>query len=68
MAAAAGLSSAEDKEKVAKSAKKVMHVCREVHETEAAYVADLQTIIHIFMHPANPRVNKSAQGSPRPPL
>ena len=35
---------------------KVMFVCREVHETEAAYVEDLKTIIHIFMNPASPRV------------
>ena len=57
VAASAGPSmSAEDKEKAVKAATKVMFVCREVHETEAAYVADLQTIIHIFMHPASPRV------------
>ena len=35
---------------------KVMFVCREVYETEAAYVEDLKTIIHIFMNPARPRV------------
>jgi hypothetical protein len=48
--------SAEDKEKAAKAATKVMFVCREVYETEESYVADLQTIIHIFMQPASPRV------------
>ena len=48
--------SAEDKEKAVKAATKVMFVCREVHETEAAYVEDLKTIIHIFMNPASPRV------------
>ena len=61
-AANAGLSmNDEERERAEKAARKVMHVCREVHETEAAYVADLQTIIHIFMHPARPHVRNSGQ-------
>ena len=44
----------EEKEKAVNT--KVLFVCREVYETEAAYVKDLQTIITIFKHPVSPRV------------
>ena len=53
VATAGPSTSAEDKEKAVNT--KVLFVCREVYETEAAYVKDLQTIIHIFMHPVSSR-------------
>ena len=43
---------AKEKEKAAKAARQVVHVCTEIHQTEGGYVKDLQTIIKIFRQPA----------------
>ena len=61
VASAGPSTSAEEKEKAVST--KVLFVCREVYETEAAYVKDLQTIITIFKHPVSPRVKPRA-GTP----
>ena len=73
VASAGPSTSGEEKEKAVST--KVLFVCREVYETEAAYVKDLQTIITIFKHPVSPRVRppgrppchctRSYRGQPR---
>ena len=52
--ASAGPSTSGEEEKAVST--KVLFVCREVYETEAAYVKDLQTMIRIFKQPVSPRV------------